>query len=207
MQKLGYLFQPSFALAKILWLQRHEPEVFRDTVWFVHHADYVLGQLTGQPGVSDYSNALKTGYDLLDECWPSWIRDRWPLTDRLPEIERRRGQAVCVLASGDPLHFGIADLLLKHFPLAEVAIHPALSAFTLATARLGWNRRDLTGDTEPEHVRPEAVPLGGLIQACGLDIDIGGLRAEMREDAPEIGAGQMLGEKGRPIVQSHRAAT
>jgi xylulokinase len=85
-RKLGYRFQASFALAKILWLQAHEPDVFRSAAWFVHQADYVQGRLTGVPGVSDYSNALKTGYDLLEECWPAWIDARGPLSQRLPRV-------------------------------------------------------------------------------------------------------------------------
>ena len=60
--------------------------MFRGAAWFVHQADYVLGRLTGRPGVSDYSNALKTGYDLVEECWPAWI-DAWgPLSRRLPRV-------------------------------------------------------------------------------------------------------------------------
>ena len=85
-RKLGYRFQASFALAKILWLARNEPDVFRRAAWFVHQADYVQGRLTGRPGMSDYSNALKTGYDLVDECWPAWI-DTWgPMSQRLPRV-------------------------------------------------------------------------------------------------------------------------
>ncbi len=85
-RKLGYRFQAPFALAKILWLGRHEPEVFRSAACFVHQADYVQGRLTGRPGISDYSNALKTGYDLVDECWPAWIDDWGPLSQRLPRV-------------------------------------------------------------------------------------------------------------------------
>ncbi len=85
-RKLGYRFQASFALAKILWLQKHEPEVFRSAAWFVHQADYVQGRLTGRPGISDYSNALKTGYDLLEECWPAWMDGCGPLIERLPRV-------------------------------------------------------------------------------------------------------------------------
>jgi precorrin-6Y C5,15-methyltransferase (decarboxylating) len=79
-------------------------------------------------------------------CWPN------PLQAVLPEIEQRRGRAVCVLASGDPLHFGIGDLLTRHFPIGEMSIHPAASAFTLACARLGWSRS--TVETLSVHNRP-----------------------------------------------------
>ena len=85
-EKLGYRFKSSFALAKIVWLRNHEPAVFAKTARFVHQADYVAGRLTGTPGVSDYSNALKTGYDLVDECWPGWIDDLPGLRERLPRV-------------------------------------------------------------------------------------------------------------------------
>ena len=85
-QKLGYQFKSSFALAKIAWLQSHEPAVFDRAARFVHQADYVVGRLTGTAEVSDYSNALKTGYDLVDECWPSWIDDLLGVADRLPRV-------------------------------------------------------------------------------------------------------------------------
>ncbi len=85
-QKLGYRFTSSFALAKIAWLQSHEPAVFHSAARFVHQADYVVGRLTGTAEVSDYSNALKTGYDLVDECWPSWIDDLLGVADRLPRV-------------------------------------------------------------------------------------------------------------------------
>ncbi|HYD32227.1 MAG TPA: precorrin-6y C5,15-methyltransferase (decarboxylating) subunit CbiE, partial [Azospirillaceae bacterium] len=64
--------------------------------------------------------------------WPS------PLADLIPEIERRRGQAVCVLASGDPFCFGIGNTLARFIAPEEMAVVPAPSAFSLAGARLGW---------------------------------------------------------------------
>ena len=68
--KLGYRMGASFGLPKIVWIRENEPEIFEKTAVFAHQADYLAGCLTGDFHVSDYSNALKTGYDLLDECWP-----------------------------------------------------------------------------------------------------------------------------------------
>ncbi|MFA9460444.1 precorrin-6y C5,15-methyltransferase (decarboxylating) subunit CbiE [Thiohalorhabdus methylotrophus] len=64
--------------------------------------------------------------------WPS------PLTEALPWIEARRGQPVCVLASGDPFWFGIGATLSRRIAPEEIAAHPAPSAFSLAAARMGW---------------------------------------------------------------------
>lgn len=47
------------------------------------------------------------------------------------------GQTVVVLASGDPLWFGIGRLLLQHFPAEQLRFHPAPSSLQLAFARLG----------------------------------------------------------------------
>lgn len=72
-ERLGYRFNASFALPKWLWLARHEPGVLDKARWLVHAADFIAGRLTGDFGRSDYSNALKTGYDLLEDRWPDFI--------------------------------------------------------------------------------------------------------------------------------------
>ena len=63
---------------------------------------------------------------------------RRPITDTIPEITARRGTRVAVLASGDPLWYGVGAVLLRHFPREELIILPQPSAFSLAAARLGW---------------------------------------------------------------------
>ena len=84
--KLGYRFSASFALAKVLWILNHEPAIFERTTRFLHQADLVAGHLAGCFEVSDYSNALKMGYDLLEETWPAW-QARWPgVAERLPDV-------------------------------------------------------------------------------------------------------------------------
>jgi len=82
----GYRFNASFALAKIAWLRSHEPAIFNAAARFVHQADYVVEQLTGRPATSDYSNALKTGYDLNEDRWPAWIDAYLGIVSRLPSV-------------------------------------------------------------------------------------------------------------------------
>lgn len=66
-----------------------------------------------------------------------------PLEPTLATLNQYRGQAVCVLASGDPMCYGIGVSLLRFLPLAEMTILPAPSAFSLAAARLGWALADV----------------------------------------------------------------
>ena len=70
---LGYRFNASFAIAKILWLRQHEPQIFAAAQRFIHAADFIVGGLTGEFGQTDFSNALKTGYDVQHQCWPAFI--------------------------------------------------------------------------------------------------------------------------------------
>jgi precorrin-6Y C5,15-methyltransferase (decarboxylating) len=62
-----------------------------------------------------------------------------PLSLTVEEILKRRGRPVVVLATGDPMHFGIGVTLAKRVGREEIAIHPHLSAFSLAAARLAWS--------------------------------------------------------------------
>lgn len=61
-----------------------------------------------------------------------------PLALTLDEIWSRRGRPVVVLATGDPMHFGIGVALAKRVPADEMAVHPQVSAFSLASARMRW---------------------------------------------------------------------
>lgn len=79
-------------------------------------------------------------------AWPS------PLSALLDEIESRRGTRVCVLASGDPLWYGVGVSLLKRIRRSEISILPGRSAYTLATARIGWPLADV--DCLTLHGRP-----------------------------------------------------
>jgi precorrin-6B C5,15-methyltransferase / cobalt-precorrin-6B C5,C15-methyltransferase len=64
--------------------------------------------------------------------WPS------PFARGIDEVLASRGRQVCVLASGDPFHYGVGSVLAGHVPPEETLVVPAPSAFSLAAARLGW---------------------------------------------------------------------
>lgn len=60
------------------------------------------------------------------------------LHDDLDRIAALRGKRVCVLASGDPMWFGIGATLARRFAPEEMTVLPHPGAFSLAAARLGW---------------------------------------------------------------------
>ena len=67
-------------------------------------------------------------------------------------IAQQKGRRVVVLASGDPLHYGIGARLIDRFGAARVAVIPAPGAFSLAAARMGWSVPDV--DCFTIHGRP-----------------------------------------------------
>ncbi|MBX6321787.1 MAG: precorrin-6y C5,15-methyltransferase (decarboxylating) subunit CbiE, partial [Rhodospirillaceae bacterium] len=66
-----------------------------------------------------------------------WTWER-PLDRTVERLLAARGRRVVVLASGDPLVYGIGVRLARAVPAAEMTIIPAPSAFSLAAARLAW---------------------------------------------------------------------
>ncbi|PYB71333.1 MULTISPECIES: precorrin-6y C5,15-methyltransferase (decarboxylating) subunit CbiE [Rhizobium] len=64
--------------------------------------------------------------------------------ETLAEILKLRGTPVTVLATGDPMHFGIGATLRRYVAAEEMIVLPSPSAFSLAAARLGWPLQSVT---------------------------------------------------------------
>ena len=81
--------------------------------------------------------ALAAPLEAETMAWPS------PLHDAIPKILARRGEPVCVLASGDPFFHGVAPLLFAAVPADEFICLPSPSSLSLAASRLGWALQDV----------------------------------------------------------------
>ncbi len=72
-----------------------------------------------------------------------------PFRESINQIITHRGQRVCVLASGDPMCYGVGSGLHQALlaqglvPLMEMTVIPAPSAFSLACSRLGWTYSEI----------------------------------------------------------------
>lgn len=80
--------------------------------------------------------------DLLPTCIRS-ERQLWPSPFSLEPVLARRGESVCVLASGDPMFFGVGASLARQVASDEMLILPAPSSCSLAAARMGWPLQDV----------------------------------------------------------------
>lgn len=59
------------------------------------------------------------------------------------KIEKMKDRRVVVLASGDPLHYGVGVNIVRRFGADQVNVIPAPGAFSLAAADLGWPLADV----------------------------------------------------------------
>jgi precorrin-6Y C5,15-methyltransferase (decarboxylating) len=66
----------------------------------------------------------------------AWQR---PLEATFDDLAAQRGRRVVVLASGDPMCFGVGEALARRFAPEEMRVLPAPSAFSLVCARLAWS--------------------------------------------------------------------
>ncbi|WP_414566393.1 MULTISPECIES: precorrin-6y C5,15-methyltransferase (decarboxylating) subunit CbiE [unclassified Anabaena] len=91
----------------------------------------------------DQAEAIFGGHRHLAMLSPHDQRQKiaWtsPLSTSIADIIQRRGQSICVLASGDPMFYGIGVTLTRQIPIDEITIIPAPSTSSLACGRLGWS--------------------------------------------------------------------
>lgn len=80
--------------------------------------------------------------ELLPRCIVG-IRVAWPSPFSLDAVLAEPGEAVCVLASGDPMLYGVGASLARQIPAAQMHVLPSPSSYSLAAARLGWALQDV----------------------------------------------------------------
>lgn len=94
-------YGPTSGLAKRLWFARHAP----NAACCLHQADWVAALLTGKTGITDYHNALKSGFDVEKLAWPDWV-------GRLPGAHWQQkvlapGEAISPLDAAVAAHYGL----------------------------------------------------------------------------------------------------
>jgi precorrin-6Y C5,15-methyltransferase (decarboxylating) len=87
--------------------------------------------------------------------WPQ------PFSAVVDQMKPLRGRNTVILATGDPMNYGVARKLLEFIPFAEMTVIPHLSAFSHVASRMGWSLPDC--DTLTLHGR-DAANIEAFIQ-------------------------------------------
>jgi sugar (pentulose or hexulose) kinase len=72
-------FNASCGLPKMLWFMNNYPDKVARIGKFVHAADFITGMLSGNFNTTDYTNAMKSGYNIQKLCWPDYITNALPI--------------------------------------------------------------------------------------------------------------------------------
>jgi len=109
-----------YTLPKILWLRRHYPEIVQKARFFLNTKDFLYGWLTGQFGVTDYSDAsLTIALDIEKKRGATELLGELGIDAlRMPEIRagtdmtgqvRERASLLTGLLAGTPVAVGGGD--------------------------------------------------------------------------------------------------
>jgi D-ribulokinase len=102
---LGYRISSSYALPRLLWLLRNGQGEGASRM--MHQADFIASRLAGELVETDWSHALKTGWDLVNERWPEEVMERLEIpVDLLPPVVRP-GTKIGEVGSPAEEHTGI----------------------------------------------------------------------------------------------------
>jgi D-ribulokinase len=115
---LGYSMSASWGLPKLLWLLERADRLGPD-ITLAHQADLINCRLTGERIATDSSHALKTGYDLLADRWPTEVMEKLGVPpailpdvvrsgERLGEVDGDGAEATG-LPAGTPVIAGMTD--------------------------------------------------------------------------------------------------
>ncbi len=80
--------------------------------------------------------------------WPQ------PFSAVVEQIKPLAGRNTVILATGDPMNYGVTRKLMEFIPFEEMTVIPHISAFSLAASKMGWSLPDC--DTLTLHGRPAA---------------------------------------------------
>ncbi|MGJ4851145.1 FGGY-family carbohydrate kinase [Bacillota bacterium Meth-B3] len=116
----GNRIDEHFTLPKILWLREHHEEVYRRARWWLNIKDYIYAHLTGQVGVTDYSDATLTiALDIGRKCWAEeLLKDLNLDPGKMPVIRKGSDISACItkdiaertgLIEGTPVALGGGD--------------------------------------------------------------------------------------------------
>ncbi|MEO6396158.1 MAG: precorrin-6y C5,15-methyltransferase (decarboxylating) subunit CbiE [Devosia sp.] len=90
----------------------------------------------------------------------------------LEQVKHYRDTATVILATGDPMWFGIGATLSQHLDISEYRVHPGASAFQLAALKMGWPLQNAVTISihgrPPELLHPLILP-GNRILALTTD--------------------------------------
>lgn len=174
-------FNSSSGLAKMVWFVETYPEKASRIAKWIHAADYITGKLSGKWGITDYTNAFKSGYDVESYEWPEYLYTKLPLKkDWLPQV-LPSGAVIGEIGAAVAKELGLSESILITTgvtdgcasQIASGAVKPGEWNTTIGTTMVikGVTRKEII---DPEgriysHRHPEGYWMPGGASNTGAD--------------------------------------
>lgn len=98
-------------LAKAAWL--YQESSITTEFYIQQQADWILSQFSGKPGISDWNNVLKLGFDVEQLAWPDWLELLDLGKGRLPDAYPA-GKQVAVISADVARQTGLPETTRLH---------------------------------------------------------------------------------------------
>lgn len=99
-----------------------------EAISLLENAEVIVG--------GDRHHGLVTNLNAKKIAWPS------PFDAMIDEIKSHMGKKIVILVTGDPLWYSVGARITRSIPAKEIKFFPQLSAFQLASVRMGWSLAD-----------------------------------------------------------------
>jgi len=108
--KEGYTaFNASSGLPKMRWFLDQYPGQASHIYKFIHAADFITGRLCGEYGVTDYTNAMKSGYDIHQYKWPEYIVEQIGIRKEWLQEVKPSGEPLGTIQAGLAIQWGLPE--------------------------------------------------------------------------------------------------
>lgn len=117
---------------KIMWLSRHEPDIYREAAYFHSASDFIVQRLTGEHVMDAYTaSSYLPLFDITAGDWSKRFADQIVAVERLPTVKwstdlagevTTQAAGECGLAAGTPVTTGTVDAVAEAVSVG--AIHP-----------------------------------------------------------------------------------
>jgi D-ribulokinase len=186
-------FNASFSLAKALWVARHESATWSLVRHVLHPADWLASKLTGEFGVSDFSNCLKLGYDPAVMNWSDAALASGIAHELLPRVLRpgerlgvvgEKGAEAVGLPCGVPVFAGATDGMAS---LIASGSNVAGALNTTLGTTLVWKALSVSRPEERNGIYSHLHPSG--LWAPGAASNTG--PGSIKDEDPPLGADRL----------------
>lgn len=194
-------FNTSSGLSKMVWFLQTFPEKVNGLERFIHATDYLMGKLCGRWDITDYTNALKSGYDIHRLEWPAYLYDKLPLRQEWLQTVVPSGTPVAAILPALANELGLSPEVKVVAGMTDGCASQVASG---AVAPGAWNTTIGTtlvikgvttkAITDPEgrlynHRHPDGYAMPGGASNTGADWiteEFGGSLQELNEKAGQL---------------------